>query len=199
LATDLSHAIAGVYASALFELAQEQNLGDAVHQDLEELAQLVETDAELAGFLENPALGHEDKAAVVTKVFHGKVSDLVLNLLMVLAQRDRLALVRDIRVAYNTLEDRHAGRIPGTLVTAVELSKTEQIRLTEQISRALRKTVVLQYAVDPAIIGGMVLTVEDTLLDGSVRCSLRQLGQQLRQEADRQMQGGKGRAFLAAT
>jgi F-type H+-transporting ATPase subunit delta len=117
---------------------------------------------------------------MLRRVFTDKISDLTMNFLMVLAEKGRLNLIREIQAAYNTLEDQQAGRVKGSLITAVELSSKELHRLSEQINRALRKDVELKTKVDPSILGGLILTVEDTLMDASLRSRLDQLSKKLR-------------------
>lgn len=181
MASDKSQAIAGVYAEALFELAQERGQGESVRQELSNLADLVRADPEWELFLESPAIGREHKIEVVRRVFAERLSDLTGDFLKVLASKDRLALLLEIEKCYLRLEDRQAGRVRGTLTTALELDKKELIRLSEQIGRALHKTVALQNRIDPAIIGGMIISVEDKMIDGSVRRRLQQFSRQARQ------------------
>ena len=88
---------------------------------------------------------------------------------------------------YVELEDIQAGRVKGKLTTAVELDHKEISRLTEQIGRALRKTVTLEKRCDPAIIGGMILNIGDTVIDGSVQGSLDRLSRRLRQKSQRDL------------
>ena len=111
----------------------------------------------------------------------------MMDFLAVLAERNRLAALRAIESCYGELEDKHVGRVKGKLVTAIELDQKETARLTEQINRALRKTVTLQSRCDPLIIGGMILTIGGTVMDGSVRGSLNRLSRQLRQKSQQDL------------
>ncbi|MFC1781968.1 ATP synthase F1 subunit delta [Planctomycetota bacterium] len=187
MAVDQWHAVAEVYAEALFELALEREQTEVVGGELSQLAQLLKSQREWALFLENPGVHPSEKAAVVKRVFKDKLSNLMMDFLGVLAVRNRLAALRAIESCYGELEDKHVGRFRGKLVTAIELDQKETARLTEQISRALRKTVALQSRCDPLIIGGMILTIGDTVMDGSVRGSLNRLSRQLRQKSQQDL------------
>jgi F-type H+-transporting ATPase subunit delta len=187
LASDQSQAIAQVYAEALFEIAQEREQAASVREELSQLAEMVRYGEPWRTFLETPAIRREEKAATIEKVYRGKVSDLAMDFLMVVARKHRLGLLCDMAEAFVALEDQAAGRVRGEIITAVELDAHEQVRLAEQVSRALRKTVALRSKVDPAILGGMVLTIEDTVMDGSVRRRLRQYAEYLRRGAEREL------------
>ena len=187
MASDRSQAIARVYAEALFEIAQEREQAPLVREELSNLAEVVRRSEPWRTFLETPAIRREEKAAIIEKVFRGKVSELVMDFLMVVARKNRSGLLGEMAQSFVELEDQAAGRVRGKIVTAVELDKQEQARLVEQVSRALRKTVMLQSRVDTAILGGMVLTIEDTVMDGSVRRRLSQYAEHLRRGAEREL------------
>jgi len=189
LAVDQWQALGEVYAEALFELALERQLAEQVRRELGQLVELIAGEREWALFLESPGVHRSEKGAVIKRVLEGKIGDLMMDFLSVLAEKDRLAALAAIERCYGELEDKHAGRIKGKLVTAIELEQKEQVRLTEQIGRALRKTVTLQSRCDPSIIGGMILTIGDTMMDGSVRGSLDRISRQMRQKSERELRG----------
>lgn len=185
MASDQSRAIARVYAEALFGIAQEGEQSERVRQELHILAESIRGSGEWKTFLETPAIRREEKAATLKRVFGGTLSELVLDFLMVVARKDRLGLLCEMEQSFGNLEDEAAGRVQGVLVTAVELSKKERVRLAEQVSQVLRKTVTLESKVDPGILGGMVLRIEDTVMDGSVGRRLREYAEHLRRGAER--------------
>ena len=172
--------IALVYAEALFELALEKGQAEDLEVEFGHLADLIRDQSEFALFLESPAITTDQKKACLTKAFEGRVSDMFLDFLNVVADKGRLDCLLDMQISFSRLADEKAGRIQGVLTTAVELSKKEQVRLSEKIGRALRKTIELESVVDPSILGGMVLKIGDTLIDGSVKRSLARLRKQLR-------------------
>jgi len=187
LAVDAWTGVGGVYAEALFELAVERQLTGEVREDLGGLVELLDSDQDWVLFLESPRIGIRDKAAVIKRVLEGKICDLTMDFLMVVAAKGRLGGLRAMARHYVELEDIKAGRIKGKLTTAVELDPKETARLTEQIGRALRKTVTLEKRCDPAIIGGMILNIGDTVIDGSVQGSLERLSRRLRMKSQRDL------------
>lgn len=175
-----AHAVALVYAEALFELVLETNQTQAQCEELGKVASLVQTVPDFALFLESPAISDDQKKNSISRIFEGKISDLLFDFLMVVARKGRLQYLLDIEDCFTMLENQRAGRVQAVLKTAIELSGKDQVRLRDQIGRALGKTVELESQVDPDIIGGMVLTVDDTIIDGSVKRSLELFEQQCR-------------------
>jgi len=175
-----SESIALVYAEALFELALEKGQAEDLEVEFGHLADLIRDQSEFALFLESPAIAKADKKACLTKVFEGRISDLLIDFLKVVAEKDRLDCLLDMQAGFSRLADQHAGRIQGILTTAVELSQEQQDRISKQIDLAMNKTIELETLVDPSILGGMVLKIGDTLMDGSVKRSLGRLEKQLR-------------------
>lgn len=182
MASDNSNAIAQTYAQALFDLAKERESTELVRQELENLAVCLEATPAFTVFLESPSISSTEKLGAIGRIFKETFSELLMHFLQVVGSRDRLGLLAEIQACFSGLDDERIGRVKGTLVTAVALSEKEVARLTEQIGRALRKSVSLDAQVDPSIIGGMVLTIEDTIMDGSIKKSLDRLLQQLRVE-----------------
>jgi F-type H+-transporting ATPase subunit delta len=175
-----SESIARVYARALFELAVERHLNETVRQEWQALMELTGQEGDFARFLESPSISRKEKTAFFQKVFLDRFSDLMMDFLGVVAAKDRLGLLPVIFSAYTDLEDGRMGLVKGTLTTAVALENGERVRYSEQINRAFRKTFLLKTKVDPSILGGMILTVGDQIIDGSIRGGLQRLGRQMR-------------------
>jgi len=191
LAADHSNAIPMIYAEAMFALAEERQQTENLYAELNIIAQAIKANPDFAVFLESPAINRDRKADSISRIFQGKVSQLMIDSLKVIAAKDRLNLLGKIQQCFGELEDRKAGRVKGSLTTAVELLPKEQSRLAEQINRALRRTVSLTSIVDPSIIGGMVLTIEGIVMDVSVKGALQQLLQKLRLHAAEKLPRGR--------
>ena len=104
---------------------------------------------------------------------------LVRNLLGVLNHNNRLWLVRPVAAAYRDLLDHRAGRVRVRVTSAVPLTDEQRGRLAETLAARLKKTPVLSVAVDPELLGGLVVRVGDQVIDSSVRTRLETLRSQL--------------------
>ncbi len=180
MANEQQQALASIYAEALFELAQEPKQTDVLQAEFAKLVEVIESTDSFALFLHSPAISSDAKKETLAKVLKGRVSDLFMDFLMVVADKDRLNVLVAMYETFEALIDRHAGRVKGVLTTAFALSEKEIAKLSKEISQKLNKTVSLEAKVDPAIIGGMILNIDETIVDGSVRRRLQLLDRKLK-------------------
>lgn len=171
--------LATAYARSILELANERNAAKDVGQELEQLAQIVESSTDLQNFLSSPAIGEDERGRVLDKALRGKVSELVLNSLLVMNRKGRLSLLRQVATAYDELLQKQQGIIEVDVFVAQKLTAEQLEQVRQKVSGALKREAVIHQYVDASIIGGVVLRVEDRLLDASVRAHLRAVRRQL--------------------
>ncbi len=163
------------YARALFDLGKKKGLGelDAYGKDLSGLAQAVQASPELYRVLRNPIFSAEDKKKVLGKLLDKfGAGQTVRNFCMLLADKGRLAFLPDIEAYFSSLLDVEKGVVRGELVTAIELGKAKQDKVKGQLEAQAGQKLVLDFSVDPAILGGVMLKVGDKVLDASLRAQL---------------------------
>ncbi len=165
------------HAQAVFQIAQERKELDRWQSDLESIAATL-SQPELAALLENPKIRFEEKARLVEGTLPG-VSQLALNLVYLLVTRGRVALAGDIADEYQRLLDAHRGIEHVEVTTAVPLEEEQEGKLAKRLSSLTGKKVTLSTRVDPAIVGGLVARIGDSLLDGSTHSKLAALRKSL--------------------
>ena len=165
------------YAQALLDLAG--NDATSVGHELNELNGIVSQNKTFAGYLADPSVSKPDRTAMLQKVFHGKVSQLMWNFIGVLNTKNRLKDLSGINAAYKTALDKQQGNVEVELTTAHALSNDEIQSAKEKISHALKKNAMVKTTVDEDIIGGVIVRVGDKLLDASVRYQLKAMKEQL--------------------
>jgi F-type H+-transporting ATPase subunit delta len=161
------------YAAALLELARKADATTAWAALINAVASAVEEDLTLRRFLAAPQISAADKNAVLAKAFAGKAPPLFIKFLQKLVTNRRQVLIPDIAAEYGNLLDDAEGRVHARVTVARETNAADQKAIGKELSRALKRTVVAHFAVNPAILGGIVVRVGDTVMDGSVR---RRLG-----------------------
>jgi F-type H+-transporting ATPase subunit delta len=162
--------VARVYAEALLDAAVKRNQVDQVLEELRELVAVVlEPNPQLADFFANKTISKEKKAELLQRVFPGRVSELLANFLLVLNDHERLDLIRPILHAYTDLTNARARRMIVQVQSAVPLLDHQRQRLADELRQAFRQEPVLQTAVDPDLLGGLVVRVGDWLYDASLR------------------------------
>jgi F-type H+-transporting ATPase subunit delta len=175
------------YARALFDVTKAESK-DLVktERDLSSFAALIRSHDSLHRVLINPAIPASRKAAVVRELLSkaGALEPAVVKLLLVLAERDRLAIVPDVAQAYvNRLMD-HLKVVRAEIVTAVSLPPDRVAALTDSLTRATGRNVQVATRVDPSIIGGAVAKIGSTVYDGSVTRQLERMKETLTSAAD---------------
>lgn len=168
-----------VYAQSLLDLAKERNVAEPIGEDLKAIAEGIETDAAFKLFIVDPSISTEKRAAALKKAFAGKVDQLLLNFLGVLNVKGRLPMLAAISDAYQTLLDEMFGKIEVDVTVAQRLSPDELSLVQQKVSQALGKSAVVHQYVDESIIGGLVLRVQDRLIDASVKYQLQAIKEQL--------------------
>jgi len=175
-------ALARRYALAVFGLAESQADSAALLEQVHAFTTLAHENPELERVLFTPIHPRAERRAVLNQL--APVLELhphVRGLLMVLTDENRMPLLPAIRDALRVLVDQAAGRVEAQVISARELEAETVAELQRALSERVRSEVTLSLAVNPELIGGVVVRVGDLLLDGSVRTQLASLGENLRQ------------------
>jgi F-type H+-transporting ATPase subunit delta len=168
--------LAGRYAVALFELAQEQEALDAVAGDLHALRAMLEGSADLERLIRSPVVSRDEQARAITAVGErAGFVPLTLQFLGLLAHKRRLFALPDVIAAYDAMLAEHRGEVGAEVVSAVPLSDEQLESVRRQLTAAVGQTVKLATAVDPSLLGGLVVRVGSRMIDASIRTKLHQL------------------------
>ena len=172
----ISGAVARRYAKALFGLAVEAGAVDAWSGSLLLVQKAVESSAELRDVLVNPIYTRDQRRAIAAKLVAAlKLDREPANLLYLLCDRNRLALLSGIVTVFRALADQKLGRVRARVVSAVPLDPAAAQALAESLARAAKAQVVVERSVDPGLLGGVVAQVGHLTYDGSVRTQLEEL------------------------
>jgi F-type H+-transporting ATPase subunit delta len=167
--------IARNYAETLLELARRAGDLRGWGELIEQVSDAVETDRRLRIFLESPRVSGQQKKEVIQKAFGGALPREFVRFLQALVTHRRQMLIPAIAHEYHDLVDQVEGRIHASVTVARDADEADRQVIATQLSRALGKDVVPHFHVNPAILGGVVVRVGDTVLDGSIRRRLAAL------------------------
>ena len=171
--------IARNYAHVLLELASRAEQVDVFGTLINALADAVREDAVLRRFLLAPQVAEGAKREVLRKALAGTAPRGFVLFVEKLVSNRRQMLIPGIAVEFANLLDEREGRVHATVSIVREPQAGDAADLSQRLSKALGKTVVAHLAVDPAILGGLIVRVGDTVMDGSVRRRLGALRQAL--------------------
>ena len=170
------------YAKALFELAVEQGKVEAWSERLSALKQAVESSEELRDVLVNPIYTKEQRRAIAGKIVAAlRLDPAPANLLYLLGERNRLACLGAVVEVFGSLADEKLGRLRARISSAVALDQATAQSLANKLAIATNSQVILERAVEPDLIGGVVAQVGRLTYDGSLLTQLEDLRNTLKQ------------------
>jgi F-type H+-transporting ATPase subunit delta len=168
--------MAGRYATALFELALEQNAVDQVAGDLRRFLALIDASEDLGRLVRSPVFSSDEQARAVAAVLErAGIGGITANFIRLVAKKRRLFAVRTMARDFFKLVARHRGEVAAQVTVAEPLSDARLNELKEALRQVTGKQVELDVKVDPAIIGGLVVKVGSRMLDTSLRTKLNAL------------------------
>jgi F-type H+-transporting ATPase subunit delta len=170
--------IATVYARALFEVAEDRDLIDQIHDELTQFADALSENRQLAVFFFSPYFSTEEKKDGLKKAVTG-ADPAFMNFLEALIERHRMPAIFRIRAQYQDMWEDARDLLPVELTSAIELDSATVASIGERVGEQTKRTVELTSTVDPDILGGIVLRVGNVILDASIRNRLEQLRKQV--------------------
>ncbi|MEJ2084798.1 MAG: ATP synthase F1 subunit delta [Acidobacteriota bacterium] len=184
-------AISRVYARALLSVAREGEQVESVLEELSDLVGLADRDEAFARFLTSPLIDSAEREVSLERLFRGRMSDLMLDTLLVMNRKSRMELVPALAETYREEVETLRGEIRVQVKSAVELDDAQRRELTQAVARLTRKRATLLESVDSSLIGGVVLRIGDRKIDTSVARSLGILGEQMAGRVAHELHTGK--------
>ena len=163
--------LAEVYARSLFQVAREQDKLDVVHEQLGELTDALGGNRELQVFFFSPYFSTQEKEEGLDKVV-ADADPTVRNFLGLLLEKHRMPALFRIRTRFDQLWQQENRVLPVSVTSAIRLDEDTVRQLGERIGERTGRRVELRSAVDPDILGGIVLQVGNNVLDASIRSRL---------------------------
>jgi F-type H+-transporting ATPase subunit delta len=172
--------VARRYARALFGIGVDAGKFEALGREIDDFTALLEGSDELRHALENPVFAPAEKRKVLENLLPRVApTPEVQRFVLLLLERRRIVLLPAIARAYRDMTDAHLGRVRAKVTSAEPLAGPALDRVRHALEQRTGKQVIVETAVDPELIGGVVARVGDLVLDGSVRTQLEDLRSKL--------------------
>ena len=176
-----SELVAKRWAKALIELANE-NEGiskEDILDDLREVTENFEASEELNNVIKNPSISVEEKQIVICKLFQNKVMPIVYNFLFALNLKRRLEIISSIANEFRKLLEEEKNIVRVEVTSAIELDDNRKLDIRNKIAEKIQKDVIVEWGVDVDIIAGLVMNINETIIDNSVKHKLENLSKKI--------------------
>ena len=167
--------LASKYATAIFEIAQEESKLDAYDKDLSKVRADVFAIPEAVKFFQNPLIPQQAKKDLLVRAFDKEISATVMNFLMLLVDKKRIGVFNEIYDIFTSLKNKAQGILIADVTCAFPLSKKQQDQLTRKLSTLTGRKVKIRTHKDTSILGGLIVKIGDKRIDGSAAGRLRAL------------------------
>lgn len=156
------------YATALFMLASEENCKEEIAKDLAIIRQAFLEHEELKELLSSPAIPKSERLSVVDTVF-GSLLEYTVSFVKILCEKQMLGGFETMADEYEKMLESAKNLSVAKVTSAVELTEEEQKKLKEKLETICGHSVILETSVDTSMLGGMVIALDDKIIDASLR------------------------------
>lgn len=169
------------YAKALFDFSKEKNQTQVIFEDLKLFSATLKENRDLQMLLRNPVIEPRQKHSIFEKVFNGTLHDTTYKFLELLVKQKREpeldTICNEFFKLYNTDNNIRSAEI----TTAQPLSEDLKNKIIKMLSQQVNAQIELQQIIDPSIIGGFVIKMDDYYIDSSIISKINKLKQEFSQ------------------
>ncbi|MFT5510623.1 MAG: F-type H+-transporting ATPase subunit delta [Hyphomicrobiaceae bacterium] len=168
--------VAGRYASALLDTANEANQLAEVERDMKAISAMIDDSEDMRRLVRSPVFSAEDQSKAIEAVL-GKAdaAQLTTNFFKLLARNRRLFATQDIIRAFKALAANARGEVQAEVASAVALNDAQLNELRDTLKASVGKDVMLETKVDPSLLGGLVVKIGSRMIDSSLKTKIATL------------------------
>lgn len=167
------------YAKAFFTLAKEKNVLGQLNSDIQNIFEICSKSADFIQLLESPVVASSKKAELISKIFKGQIDPMTLKFLLLITNNKREVHIPGICRNFLDLTRKDQNIKSAVMVTATEINSGTVEKIKKLIEKELSATIELTCQVEPEIIGGLILRIDDKQYDSSVNTQLKKIKQTL--------------------
>ena len=175
MATDetMTASVAGRYASALFDLAKEQNAVAAVEADLGKFSAMLDMSEDLHALIKSPVISSGDQGKALTAILaKAGIAGAAGNFIQLVARNRRLFVLPEMIKNFRSLAAKARGEVSAEVTSAMALTEAQTAALKETLKASAGKDVTLVAKVDPSLLGGLVVKIGSRMIDSSLKTKL---------------------------
>lgn len=184
-------AVARNYAATLYELARREDEVEGFGELIDEVGGLYRAEPEFRRFLQTPRISVADKQEALRNAFGHRAPEMFVRFLLVMLDKGRQRHLPEVASAYKQLVEEAAGRVHASVTLAPSADESLRSEFTEALQGILGREVVPHFREDPEILGGVVVRIDDRLMDGSLRRRLEDMRAELLGRAGERLAGAR--------
>lgn len=163
------------YALALYEVAERKGKVQEYLGDLREICNLVDNNKDFYEVIKHPQIGTKQKKKTFISIFKGNIDEELLSFLLILIEKDRILFLREKLNEFEKIDLERKNILKGIVKTTVSLKKYEFDSLISKLEAKYGKKVILEQIIDPSILGGIYVRINNEVIDGTVKLRLENL------------------------
>ena len=171
--------VASRYAKSLIDLAKEKNVLEVVIEDMKLFKDTADKNRGLMLALKSPVVRHEKKLNILKALFQNRVNSVSYSIFEIITKKNRESILDAIADEFIKQYNEHEGILKATVITTTPLTEELRKQFNDIVATATGKRIELEEKINPDLIGGYILRVNDRQIDASLRSRLNQLKLQL--------------------
>jgi len=171
----LDKSVAITFVNALLEVAAKKGLFEQIEKDLALVSDVITKHGDVKKILFHPSITRNEKKMLIKKIFGTSASDLMTNFLNLLVDRRKEEILEFLPAIYKETVDSNKGVIKARVTTVAPLTENQMNGLKKHLDKLTGKKVEIEVVQDPQILGGIMIRVGNTMVDGSIAGRLKNL------------------------
>ncbi len=168
------------YAQALIELGQDNIVPfEQLSEDLKTVNEALLTSNDLVTVMTNPAINNDVKYEILEAVFKNKINTEVMNFVKLLVEKNRINEFNSIYIEFITQVNSINNIKPVTVVSAIKLDDKQKKRIIDTLTDKMQKTILPHWETDKDIIAGLIVRMDDDIIDMSIRHRINNMNKSL--------------------
>jgi F-type H+-transporting ATPase subunit delta len=167
------------YAKAFFTLAKEKNMLDQLKTDIQGIFDICNQSADFIHLIESPVVTTTKKSELISKIFKSQINNLTLNFLLLIISNKREIHIPGICRNFLDLTRKDQNIKSAVMITATKINSGTVEKIKTLIEKELATSIELTCNVQPEIVGGLILRIDDKQYDSSVNTQLKKIKQAL--------------------
>lgn len=167
--TELISIPAKIYANSLIQLNLNQ---DIALDNLYKIKNLLEESSDLKTLMQNPTISPLKKYEIFEDIFKNELDEKIKSFIKILIEKNRFDILEQIITAYKNEADRINNNQKVEIISAIELTDEYKKEIVKKLEYKLKKNIIPQWIIDEEIIGGLVIKIEDDIIDNSIKNKL---------------------------